>query len=74
MRSPTLVLGYHGCDRAFGESVLAGKAVLKASKNEWDWLGTGIYFWENSANRALNWAHEVKKHRRVFESMTSRAV
>jgi len=62
MRSPTLVLGYHGCDRSFGESVLAGKAVLKASKNEWDWLGTGIYFWENSATRALDWAHEVKKH------------
>jgi hypothetical protein len=68
MRSPTLVLGYHGCDRSFGESVLAGKDVLKASRNEWDWLGTGIYFWENSAKRAMDWAIEVKRNAKICRS------
>jgi hypothetical protein len=27
-----------------------------------DWLGTGIYFWENSARRALDWAKFAKEH------------
>ena len=39
MRTPTWVLGYHGCDREVGEAVLAGKTVLRTSENDWDWLG-----------------------------------
>lgn len=62
MRSPTWVLGYHGCDRDVGEAVLAGENVLHASENEWDWLGTGIYFWENSPQRAFDWAKTVQAH------------
>jgi hypothetical protein len=30
----------------------------KPSKNQWDWLGHGIYFWEHSPKRALRWAKE----------------
>jgi len=30
--------------------------VLKASDNAYDWLGGGIYFWENNAERALDFA------------------
>jgi len=55
-RASAFVLGYHGCTRAVGEKVLAGKEHLKASDNDYDWLGSGIYFWENSAQRALDWA------------------
>lgn len=47
-RASAFVLGYHGCDRAVGEKVLANKEHLRASDNDYDWLGTGIYFWETA--------------------------
>ena len=39
-----------------GERVLAGKAGLKPSDKDYDWLGNGIYFWVDSPERAWNWA------------------
>ncbi len=32
---------------------------MKPSKNEYDWLGTGIYFWEANPRRGLEWAVEL---------------
>ncbi len=61
-RASAFVLAYHGCDEAVGEKVLAGKDHLKASENDYDWLGTGIYFWENSAQRAIDWAAFAKEN------------
>jgi hypothetical protein len=63
MLSHSLVIGYHGCDRKVVERVVAGKADLKPSQNNWDWLGHGIYFWEDSHGRALRWAKEEVKQR-----------
>jgi len=63
-RASAFVLAYHGCDKAIGEKVLAGTAHLKASENDYDWLGTGIYFWENSARRASDWAVFAKQNSR----------
>jgi hypothetical protein len=62
MKMGSFVLGYHGCDRAIGEAVLAGKKDLKPSKNPHDWLGHGIYFWENNPQRALDWARFMAGH------------
>lgn len=62
MKWANFVLGYHGCDKSVGERVLAGKEELKASKNDYDWLGAGIYFWEGSPQRALEWAKLVKQN------------
>lgn len=53
-----LVLGFHGCDRSLAEDVVLGKAMLKISNHDYDWLGHGIYFWENNQSRALEWAEE----------------
>lgn len=50
------VLAYHGCDREVGERVLAGEAEILPSTNDYDWLGSGAYFWEGSAERARQWA------------------
>jgi hypothetical protein len=59
---PNLILAYHGTDRAVRDSVLLGSSELIHSKNSYDWLGPGIYFWENSYDRALEWAmHQTKK-------------
>jgi len=55
------VAGYHGCHRDFARDLVAGRVSLadwKASQNEYDWLGAGIYFWEHAPARAWQWARE----------------
>ena len=34
---------------------------MKRSENSYDWLGHGIYFWENNYQRALEWAKASRK-------------
>lgn len=56
-RLPSMVLGFHGCEKAVGEAVLKGKIRhLETSTNDHDWLGDGVYFWENDPRRAMEWA------------------
>ena len=57
---PNLVLGFHGCDRETFERVIYGGESLKRSDNSYDWLGNGIYFWEQNFARALEWAKKRK--------------
>ena len=53
---PNLILGFHGCGKDTYEKVLYEHQHLKKSENEYDWLGNGIYFWENNYQRARDWA------------------
>lgn len=55
---PVFVLAFHGCDKAVGTQVLNGTKQLAVSKNDYDWLGEGIYFWEGNPSRALQFAKE----------------
>ncbi len=56
---PAFVLGFHGCDQGIGEAILRGeKRHLKKSRNDYDWLGEGIYFWESNPRRAFEFARE----------------
>lgn len=57
-----LVLGFHGCDIELRNKVIAGAEQLKGSSNSYDWLGNGIYFWENSPARALDFADNLKRN------------
>lgn len=57
------MLGYHGCDKDVGESILSG-GDLKPSRNDYDWLGSGIYFWEANPKRGLEYAAELKTLKR----------
>lgn len=57
-----LVLAYHGCDLETAQQLLGGLPFQPSTK-DYDWLGTGIYFWENDILRAYQWATE---HRRKF--------
>lgn len=59
---PTFVIGFHGCDKEVQKKVLLGKEGLSASENNYDWLGNGIYFWENNHERALEFAKLIKKY------------
>jgi hypothetical protein len=60
-RFARIIVGYHGCTREYARGLLLGEIPIldwKPSKNNWDWLGHGIYFWEHSPQRALRWAKE----------------
>lgn len=35
--------------------------MLRESDHDYDWLGHGIYFWENNVERAEQWAEENSK-------------
>lgn len=61
--STSFVLGYHGCDREAGERLL-GNEAFEPSTNDYDWLGSGIYFWEANPDRALDWAWECAKRKK----------
>lgn len=65
---PGLVLGFHGCDKSLVDKVLTGDKTLKNSDNEYDWLGHGVYFWENSVSRAFEFAQFLKDHPRKSRS------
>lgn len=51
-----MVLGFHGCNKSVFKNVIYKGEALKASENEYDWLGHGIYFWEQNYRRAYEWA------------------
>ena len=57
-----LILGFHGCDETVVQTVLNGHSFLKTSVNSYDWLGHGIYFWENSPSRAYKYADHLRKY------------
>jgi hypothetical protein len=58
--SASFILAYHGCDRSVGERLLKNRP-FQMSQNEFDWLGSGVYFWESTPARALHWARHLKK-------------
>jgi len=61
---PGYVLGFHGCDETLRNKVVSKKGiVLEPSKNDYDWLGRGVYFWENNYSRALGFAKYLSKNR-----------
>jgi len=53
---PSYVFGFHGLDEDIGISILNGEIDLRHSTNSYDWLGSGVYFWENSYERARQYA------------------
>ena len=59
--SPGVVVGFHGCDRTVFDSVIKNGSSISGSENDYDWLGHGVYFWEGSYERALDWAKRSEK-------------
>lgn len=53
---PNLVIGFHGCNKKTFNSVIKEGGYLRKSENTYDWLGHGIYFWEQNLERARDWA------------------
>lgn len=57
---PSFILGFHGCDEDVGEAVLSGRTDLRKSENLYDWLGNGVYFWEQNPQRAWEYAALIR--------------
>ena len=55
-----LVLGFHGCDELVAQELLSANPTFKQSKNDYDWLGNGMYFWENDPMRAWEYVLEAQ--------------
>ena len=55
---PSFVYGFHGLDREIALRILNQEDNFRHSKNSYDWLGNGIYFWENNYQRAIQYAQE----------------
>jgi hypothetical protein len=68
MYASAFVLGFHGCDESVGEKILRGEDHLRGRANDYDWLGHGTYFWENSPTRARHWAEFIRDHPQWFET------
>ncbi|PZR28130.1 MAG: hypothetical protein DI535_08075 [Citrobacter freundii] len=51
-----LLIGFHGCDKLMQQHLLSGTVDIHVSDKPFDWLGHGMYFWENNYERALQWA------------------
>lgn len=68
-RLPNWVLGFHGTDEETVHKILNSKSGehLTASANDYDWLGGGIYFWENDPERALQFAQERMTWKKITD-------
>ncbi|MGH7022101.1 MAG: hypothetical protein ACREEB_00770 [Caulobacteraceae bacterium] len=72
--APSFVLGYHGCDREIGMKAVCGQVPLVAQDRAYHWLGTGIYFWENDRDRALEWAQEKQTRGEISDPFVIGAI
>ena len=62
-RKSGYIIGFHGCDETVRNRVVSEKGeILKPSENRYDWLGNGIYFWENNYERAFQFAKDLKEN------------
>src|ERR1700679_3765988 len=71
-----LIIGFHGCNKAAAAALINNPDTIKVSKEPHDWLGHGMYFWENNQERAEQWAIErqVRKRKDVAEAAVIGAV
>lgn len=69
MRYDRTIIAYHGCDAIVAERILAG-VPFERSENSYDWLGSGVYFWEFGLDRAWRFA----EFQRQFGKVTTPAV
>jgi hypothetical protein len=67
-----LIIGFHGCDKRSAEALINNPDTIKISDEPHDWLGHGMYFWENNQERAIQWA--VERQRRKGKNIADAAV
>lgn len=66
------MLGYHGCEQEIAERLLRNESFVP-SANEYDWLGSGVYFWEANPDRALEWAQVLCRRKTLADGISRTA-
>jgi hypothetical protein len=67
-----LIIGFHGCDKYAAETLINNPNTIKISDEPHDWLGHGMYFWENNQARAEQWA--IERQQRKGKNIADAAV
>ncbi|TFF33360.1 hypothetical protein [Mucilaginibacter psychrotolerans] len=62
---PNFIIGFHGCDISVANNLVNNPDHIKISTEKFDWLGHGMYFWENNYVRAMQWAEEKKARGKI---------
>ena len=62
---PNNLIGFHGCDLSVANKLINQPDDIKISTENYDWLGHGLYFWENNYTRALEWAEDKKARGKI---------
>jgi hypothetical protein len=73
MIAGNLLIAYHGCDATTRDDLVTGAIpCLAQSRNRYDWLGPGAYFFEGDDRRALKFA--IASHRAPSKLYTSKPI
>jgi len=59
MNDGHLLVAHHGCDITVRDSLVSGRVNIRDSRNDYDWLGSGCYFYEGDSARARAFAKVV---------------
>ncbi|MDX8398631.1 MAG: hypothetical protein R8K20_00095, partial [Gallionellaceae bacterium] len=65
---PSFVLGFHGTEKTLVEKVISARTEhLAKSEGKYEWLGHGVYFWENDPQRGFEWAQDGNVKHKIQE-------
>jgi len=56
MRRALSAIGFHGTDKSGSDGIL--REGFKISRNNYDWLGEGVYFFQDAPVRARKWVEK----------------
>lgn len=59
--NPGYVIGFHGTDERTAKAIVERGESFRPSVGAAEWLGKGVYFWQNDPVRAEEWARKMSK-------------
>lgn len=71
---PGLIIGFHGCERSVRNDIINERKKLRFSTGKYEWLGHGIYFWQNNYERALDFVTHPPDGRNIVHPAVLGAV
>jgi hypothetical protein len=55
-------IGFHGTSKASADMILLDKRFLPSNRED-EWLGRGIYFFEDDPDQAIDWCVRARKYK-----------